>query len=520
MDDALLSRNNAELASWLTALRPTSSVGHLTAHRLPLRVIDCQATVESQRIICVQPQDWDFTIISHRWSTTTPWEAYRRPWPAIGGMMITASRRDSIMALAGYIPFITGSRFFWIDCVCIDQESSLEKGREILNMGSYYEKAEHCLIFPEGVDLVSPPIRQDGSRPSWYERAWTLQEEVLSRPRARYLFSSPISDPSIVPTGWNEWITAFGWDGNFSHVHDISGLLEWERNPGVQWKLYAVPASMLSQALGSCLDTAAGTAAQERILALLHANLASRQWTMVDVLRQMYHRDAARTEDLIYGCLGLLGIRLPSTPYGVGLRDALKILVDTLHVDQRLLLCAVEAYHGLPSSIDGYSTLPAWREPGAMCAPRFRILRTLGTGNFAGHHGMDVFSPCSNGRISLQESTREVIDNIGSPLHMFRLPYHQDRDDDNDVSTSNILTLHNLGEASPKSARSRKITLVAFAECDFYTATPRAILAAPDPDVLFLCMMCTQHGVVLRKNGLAVVRAASHSWIPARYCIA
>lgn len=54
------------------------------------------------------------------------------------------------------------------------------------------------------------------------------------------------------------------------------------------------------------------------------------------------------------------------------------------------------------------------------------------------------------------------------------------------------------------------VILGAFAEYEFYTATPRSLLAASRPEVLFLYMSCNQHGDLCGENGLAVITWRSH----------
>lgn len=170
---------------WVRSLRPTTSVPDTISLRdLPLRVRCATSlwpdgdTIPELKV--VQPHDWNFVAISHRWLENLEWEAYRRPYPAENlGMKVTAVSKKSLYLLAS-ICRTMGFQYFWLDCICIDQGSALEKAREVVNMGSYYTKSARTVIFPYGIDKVGPPLMSDGSLPVWHSRAWTVQEGPLS----------------------------------------------------------------------------------------------------------------------------------------------------------------------------------------------------------------------------------------------------------------------------------------------------------------------------------------------------
>jgi hypothetical protein len=65
-------------------------------------------------------------------------------------MEVTAASRSALRS-ACKICLEEGFEYVWVDCVCIDQFSSLEKAREILNMGEYYAKAARTFVFPRSL---------------------------------------------------------------------------------------------------------------------------------------------------------------------------------------------------------------------------------------------------------------------------------------------------------------------------------------------------------------------------------
>ena len=153
MDSPLSSRNNDAIQTWTESLRPTTKLRGISSQSYPLRVIDCMATLRSGRVVCSTPTSWDFAVLSHRWGRVPEWPVFPRPWPSRGNMMVSAADFNSIMKLAKLVPELTNLQCFWVDCICIDQESQLEQSREILNMGIYYSLAKKCLILPDGLEL-------------------------------------------------------------------------------------------------------------------------------------------------------------------------------------------------------------------------------------------------------------------------------------------------------------------------------------------------------------------------------
>ena len=65
-----------------------------------------------------------------------------------------------------------------------------------------------------------------------------------------------------------------------------------------------------------------------------------RAWTTFSSLREITVRDATLPEDRVYGLMGILGIR--PTPgaiqYNIGDQAALRVLLQAMYIDQRLLL--------------------------------------------------------------------------------------------------------------------------------------------------------------------------------------
>lgn len=73
-----------------------------------------------------------------------------------------------------------GFDYIWIDTCCIDKTSSAELSEAINSMFQWYEKAELCIAYMEGVASTDDPTN-DGSQFAqcrWFSRGWTLQELI------------------------------------------------------------------------------------------------------------------------------------------------------------------------------------------------------------------------------------------------------------------------------------------------------------------------------------------------------
>ena len=72
--------------------------------------------------------------------------------------------------------------YIWIDSCCIDKSSSAELSEAINSMFSWYEKAEVCIAYLEGIKAGDETeFRKTLKGSVWFTRAWTLQELLAPR---------------------------------------------------------------------------------------------------------------------------------------------------------------------------------------------------------------------------------------------------------------------------------------------------------------------------------------------------
>lgn len=525
------SADDAAWQQWCTSLRPTTQIPvSVQDIDLPLRVVCCEALQSDQyEIKTVKPENWEFAAISHCWLQNDPWTAIeKRPYPAAGRMTVTAVKKISLLALARLCLSI-GIKYFWLDCVCIDQKSNLEQAREILNMGKYYSMAAKTLIFPYGVDNVGPPLTPEGEAPVWHSRAWTLQEEAMAGEKATFVLY--FSEAEGVGFDCKHDGMALNVNGNEERIQHFGSFVPDQEQDSHIMKpkryLHLVPKSRWvdCRTVYACRARSFGEQARENALRVVGVDASQRSWTLWSALREMYRRDASREEDMVYGVLGLLGISLSpsSIRYGIHLRGALTLLVEAVHVDQRLLLTVIESYHG--TFIDGYCALPAFKDPTAVPATRLNHLRTLGVASFQGHEGMLITAPAI---------TVDLVRQIDES-HPIKEALGVMQQELNDVlEEQGAMNIWGFSQAGPTRRRDSKghakiapgtgtlnVTLIAVTQIE----TPASDLfrkrdGQGTPLTTFCCLVCSDTGIVKHKVGLALVVAKEHEWTNERHLVA
>ena len=185
----------------------------------------------------------------------------------------------------------------------------------------------------------------------WWSRVWTLQEYVLAGQTTTFVHWGTHQDLACLrQTGINiievPTIVVNGQHLYYSSASTVRALLDW-----------ATQQPAIAGNLGR--SAAAAQAVQQ---AAKVGQLSERSsWTLLNVMRAAAERQASYEEDKVYGVLGLLGLSGIKVSYGSGLRGALAALADGLHVDNRLLLLAIEWSHGRWP--DGYGGLPVLKPP-------------------------------------------------------------------------------------------------------------------------------------------------------------
>jgi hypothetical protein len=171
-----------------------------------------------------------------------------------------------------------GFRYAWIDRLCIDQNSTIDRLKQLPLMGRIYFEAEVTVILMNSID--SHAMNEAESRESvlshpWWNRGWTFQEGLLARMSVIRLKASWMQTWQLEGKS-SEW----DWmDTNL--VRDSDGLHVKYIAPNAM-----VPWSHMRLALGSLAHVVAPDATK---------------WLQAMALRRF-----TLPQDRLYGILGLL----------------------------------------------------------------------------------------------------------------------------------------------------------------------------------------------------------------------
>ncbi|KAK4705333.1 hypothetical protein P7C70_g875, partial [Phenoliferia sp. Uapishka_3] len=554
-----LNDAGAPFDAWANTLRPTTASASLVSNvGLPPLVACCKTLRDEGKIKLVQPQSWHWVAISHRWdSGVKAWEALPyRSHPGTGPLVVTGTSKEALISLAHLIlniePIGDESPYehFWCDTLCTDQKSDVDLARSIASMGDYYKYSDLTLIFPYGVQEVGLPFDKEGRLPIWHNRAWTLQEEVLAGSRAYFVVFDPLFRrdtmasrdegdfqtrklkaiaplPADKVPGKTPGTTSFTNFRNFPPGHDDQLFLVPRSNMPIWRDYYIAKFQAAAESDDSIVEVVAtakrGTAGLAKQL----------EWSPWSALREMYNRQTRNPQDRVYGVLGLLDARfIPEERVTSGkMIDALVVLCDATHIDQRLLLTTIESYH---IEDDGFSPLPRldFRSPEAVPGPRLIHLRTLGVARFMRERGaLEIISPSTHFRLDALEhdtSTNGHGTGIGTngqrnataeelKLLTARTGSFQHFGDKHQVKI--------LAVVSPIANLDEEVILIAVTQCTMPTKArciaPETLKAFEDwrsgvdmeqEEKAWCCIVCTKAGDHKQKVGLAVVRPAQFRW--------
>lgn len=231
----------------------------------------------------------------------------------------------------------------------------------------------------------------------------------------------------------------------------------------------------------------------------------------------------------------MLDAHIPADRITTGkLVDALVVLIDAVHVDQRLVLTTVEAYHSeiapvtdpskpkptKPELPDGFSSLPRldWPSPKAVPGPRLVHLRTLGMAFFSREPllvGLAVVAPSAHFQLAPLES--DVVAVAPNATDLERLVSRKG----SFAHSTGVQNVEILAIISPEASLDEEVTLIAVTVSTMPTAArclaPETLAAynewkarvlMPIDEDSWCCLVCTNVGGVVRKVGLAIVRPA------------
>ncbi|KAL9619302.1 MAG: hypothetical protein Q9160_006067 [Pyrenula sp. 1 TL-2023] len=222
------------IRSWIDSCvkRHSDTCGRQAASRgrkaRPIRVID----VKNECL--VSADDSHYVALSYVWgkaNSIVTLKSNLKDLEKQGSLNLSTSRLPETIKDAMTFVRLLNERYLWIDCLCIVQDDKLEKRFQIDKMDGIYEEAlftivaasgddanaglpgirggSHSRHFQQSVAQISPATTVVASQPpiwdalempmglehlvkanTWYSRAWTYQERVLSRRSIIFLDNS------------------------------------------------------------------------------------------------------------------------------------------------------------------------------------------------------------------------------------------------------------------------------------------------------------------------------------------
>lgn len=176
-----------------------------TPPKYPWRVVDARAFVYTGaiRLVLIEDiRDLDVIAISYTWSEDMKkWrDCICKPegrtyeerigrgsrnlstsTPATDTDSLSIARAHLFFTIVAFLVLTRGKKFFWMDIVCIDQDKRGEKEFFVPQMGHLYRSAFETHAYPLGAEIASSVFSNQLYFPIWETRAWTVQEQILSK---------------------------------------------------------------------------------------------------------------------------------------------------------------------------------------------------------------------------------------------------------------------------------------------------------------------------------------------------
>ncbi|KAN0116711.1 Heterokaryon incompatibility protein (HET) domain containing protein [Hyaloscypha variabilis] len=199
-----------------------------------------------------------------------------------------------------------GHRIIWADGICINQADALEKGKQVSQMGQYYQDAARTIVYlgeeAEGSDLAKALLEEicinakdqgSANLPERADPAWRAVDALFLRPWwTRYWIIQELVKSSQVLVVCGSW--SLHWD-MFAKA--------------VRW---AAEHNLLGSFVGNDIDKMESSKQGQRALANLvvmrdtmRQHRSASTWTLIDLLERNRMARCTNERDYIYALLGL-----------------------------------------------------------------------------------------------------------------------------------------------------------------------------------------------------------------------
>lgn len=152
------------------------------------RLVDCLQLAHHDKFILYECSDIygiPYSAISYVWKSTYPSLSQPRGTFVVEGALDGDPISIDVLVHAARASIMAGTRYMWIDRLCIIQTSRIDKHWQIKNMHRVYNLCVTCIILPDGVGHLADLDKET----SWIKRGWTLQEAVSPQKEPVVLFA-------------------------------------------------------------------------------------------------------------------------------------------------------------------------------------------------------------------------------------------------------------------------------------------------------------------------------------------
>jgi len=362
-----LSPASGETAPSLPPLPPSNRSAariDMASPKFCWRLVDARAFVYTGaiRLVLVESiSDFDVTAISYTWTAGIKrWRDHicKEKGRTYEERVLRGSRNLStstggsddndiaeaqlFFTIVAFFVLSRGKKLFWMDILCINQDEQKEKEFFVPQMGYLYRSASETHAYPFGAEILSTVFSDKLYFPVWDTRAWTVQEQILSRNTwLCYAFQGDVrrelregahsalqSAQPMLPSGPEHAINLhtpvlnkYRYDGIYmlEMTSTVTCFMEKESSTGN----FSAAAYMLRNIFGSQFIRNFGRMSRYKAL---YAVKNSSEAGILEIARismaTVAERRATVEEDMIYCVLGTLDLDGFPVEYNIGFQEA------------------------------------------------------------------------------------------------------------------------------------------------------------------------------------------------------
>lgn len=347
----------------------------------PIRLVDVKNMINGKLVFVTSPPNLEYCIVSYTWNNNN-----KNPNSKYLFERLSPFDIDGLYFLAEICKNLKHD-YLWIDGLCINQkENSIEKQREINNMGKYYKNATQCINFPNGLNIkcnIKNEILCNERLPKWFYRAWTLQEYCLGNKKI-FIFDEKTNEI----LGYK--CMSIPVVGTLIDTKHGKCLYITSSNLGILFK------SITDQWLGEAPFKAPKKLWKDinrESAFMIEDNFNNKMCETyfnnnLDVIHRSMYRECLYEEDKIYCLLNLFNVKM-EIKYGIGLENTLRNLAKKINSKDLSCLLLCNWYPEKETPLDLCSLPTFKKETTAIC---FNMINPISECNYIFNIGIKIYS--------------------------------------------------------------------------------------------------------------------------------